>query len=569
MKRLTGPAALGLMLALAATAGTAGIPAPSGPGPAPPFRASAPFIRDAAGRVRIFHGVNAVWKLKPYYPPSTVYPSPFATSIDQSYFDSRDADFLAGNGFNLVRLGVLWAGVEPQRGAFDAAYLDRVQELVRMLAARGVDVLLDFHQDLYNERFQGEGFPDWATINEVPATNCCGFPGNYFTPAVLRAFDNLWSRKGLRAEYAAAWAHVAARMAGEPNVIGYDLMNEPWAGTQWPTCAGPEGCVAFQNLFLQPFMEASAKAIRAAGGPGIAFWEPDVTNDFGAGDAVGEQWDLVPRVLPRRRARSGAQPRGRSGLPASGDPRVPPAEDGDAAQRLGAAADRVRRVGRPRRHRPGRGRRRREHGRVDVLALRLLVGSDREPERGGHVRGGPVASRLAQAAEGRRADPDLSAGDRRDAAIVLVRRLIARVYHDLLRRPARRDRSHRDLRPGRPARVRRSLRGDARRAGGGHVVARRVAVDAGEHRSRAGDRHRHAGMTDQPTRASLAVFSETRNRSTRPLTASRRSKPSERRRKLSTLAPRPIALDGRNRVTKRTSFPESDTETTGAAWSRP
>jgi len=287
VKRLTGPAALGLMLALAATAGTAGIPAPSRPGPAPPFRASAPFIRDAAGRVRIFHGVNAVWKLKPYYPPSTVYPSPFATSIDQSYFDSRDADFLAGNGFNLVRLGVLWAGVEPQRGAFDAAYLDRVQELVRMLAARGVDVLLDFHQDLYNERFQGEGFPDWATINEVPATNCCGFPGNYFTPAVLRAFDNLWSRKGLRAEYAAAWAHVAARMAGEPNVIGYDLMNEPWAGTQWPTCAGPEGCVAFQNLFLQPFMEASAKAIRAAGGPGIAFWEPDVTNDFGAGDAVG------------------------------------------------------------------------------------------------------------------------------------------------------------------------------------------------------------------------------------------------------------------------------------------
>src|SRR5207249_780839 len=129
------------------------------------------------------------------------------------------------------------------------AYLDRVQELVRMLATRGVDVLLDFHQDLYNERFQGEGFPDWATINEVPATNCCGFPGNYFTPAVLRAFDNLWSRKGLRAEYAAAWAQVAARVAGEPNVIGYDLMNEPWAGTQWPTCAGPEGCVAFQNLF--------------------------------------------------------------------------------------------------------------------------------------------------------------------------------------------------------------------------------------------------------------------------------------------------------------------------------
>ena len=279
---------LALLAAIVVASAVLWFPAAPAPAvPSAPFRASSPFVRDASGRVRFFHGVNAVWKLKPYYPPSTEYPSPFATTLDKSYFDSRDAAFLADNGLNLVRLGVLWAGVEPKRGVFDGAYLDRIQELVRMLGQRGVDVLLDFHQDLYNERFQGEGFPDWATINEVPATNCCGFPGDYFTPAVMRAFDNLWTRPGLRAQYAKSWATVAARFAAEPNVLGYDLMNEPWPGTQWPTCASPAGCPVFQNLFLQPFQESSASAIRAAGGPGIAFWEPDVTNDFGAGDFVG------------------------------------------------------------------------------------------------------------------------------------------------------------------------------------------------------------------------------------------------------------------------------------------
>jgi len=270
--------------ALIALAAPAASPSAS---PAPPFRSSAPFIKDSFGRVRFFHGVNAVWKLTPYYPPSSIYPAPFAVTAENSFFDSRDADFLASSGLNLVRLGVLWAGVEPSEGAIDQTYLDRVQELVRMLAARGVNVLLDFHQDMYNERFQGEGFPKWATQKVVPPTNCCGFPGNYFTPAVLRAFDSLWTSKDLRKHYANAWAAVAARMAGEPNVIGYDLMNEPWPGSQWPTCANPAGCPAFQNLFLQPFQEASASRIRSAGGPGIAFWEPDVTNDFGAGDTVG------------------------------------------------------------------------------------------------------------------------------------------------------------------------------------------------------------------------------------------------------------------------------------------
>jgi hypothetical protein len=45
---------------------------------------------------------------------------------------------------------------------YDDAYLASVRETTQLLAAEGIWTLLDFHQDLYSERFKGEGAPDWA-----------------------------------------------------------------------------------------------------------------------------------------------------------------------------------------------------------------------------------------------------------------------------------------------------------------------------------------------------------------------------------------------------------------------
>jgi len=274
------------------------------------FTASSPFIKDGSGRVVFLHGVNAVWKVKPYYPPSSAYQTG-AVDPSQSFFDARDAKLLADNGLNCVRLGVLFAGVAPQPSpAFaDPAYLEKIDELVALLGSYGVSVLLDFHQDMYNERFQGEGFPAWATHTEALADqpipgvgtvpfstvtappdqlSSFGFPLNYFTPPVMRAFDNLWLNNfGLWAGYADAWQAVAARFAGRDNVLGYDLLNEPWPGTLWETCASPTGCPVFDTQRLQPFSEYVINAIRAADTTGIAFWEPDVTGDFGVANDVG------------------------------------------------------------------------------------------------------------------------------------------------------------------------------------------------------------------------------------------------------------------------------------------
>jgi endoglycosylceramidase len=246
-------------------------------------------LRDAQNRVVFFHGVNAVWKKKPYYPPSAVYPTDPA-ALDASYFDARDGAFLAANGLNAVRLGVLWAGEEAAASQPDASYLDHIEAIVDMLAAHGIAVLLDFHQDMYNEKYAGQGFPDWATIDDgVPNAPVFGFPGNYFLdPALFHAFDNLWlDRDGLWAKYGAFWARVAERFKDKPNLLGYDLLNEPWAGAQWPTCLNPIGCPQFDVLFLQRFHESAIAAVREVDAQSPVWWEPQVIDDGGAGNNVG------------------------------------------------------------------------------------------------------------------------------------------------------------------------------------------------------------------------------------------------------------------------------------------
>ena len=61
------------------------------------------------GRERIFHGVNAVVKGPPWIP-------------DNSKFDpeislcKEDYELISGLGLNIIRLGTMWPGVEPDKG---------------------------------------------------------------------------------------------------------------------------------------------------------------------------------------------------------------------------------------------------------------------------------------------------------------------------------------------------------------------------------------------------------------------------------------------------------------------
>jgi len=235
-----------------------------------PLHMAGGWIRDSSGRVVILHGVNVVWKTPPYVPPST-----------PGGITDADAVLMRSLGFNAVRLGFVWEGFEPRRGVFDENYLNRLVAVERLLASHGIYVLIDSHQDDISGRFHGEGFPDWALYTD-------GLPGcpssllnaggdqRLCSPAMGRVWDNLWAnRAGLWQAYSEMWKKVAARFASEPGVLGYDILNEPWAGKQFPTCLTTSGCPSFYREYLQPFEDMVASSIRSVDPVHTVVYEPD------------------------------------------------------------------------------------------------------------------------------------------------------------------------------------------------------------------------------------------------------------------------------------------------------
>jgi endoglycosylceramidase len=180
---------------------------------------------DSKGRQVIFNGINYVEKN-----PNVNY-----ITKDSAATFTRFKNW----GFNCIRLGVIWDGVEPEPGKYDEKYLDKIQEQVSWAAQNGLYVMLDMHQDLFSREFS-DGAPKWATLTDgLPHATGFIWSDSYFmSGAVQRAFDNFWANKpvsdgvGVQDHYAKMWQHVAKRFAGNNTVIGYDIMNEPFNGTQ-------------------------------------------------------------------------------------------------------------------------------------------------------------------------------------------------------------------------------------------------------------------------------------------------------------------------------------------------
>jgi endoglycosylceramidase len=261
--------------------------------PAPPLSHEGRWFTDDRGRAVVLRGFNLVYKVDSYRPEDTG-------------FSRDDARFLRRHGFNSIRLGVILKGLEPQppgpdgRPAYRRGYLRSLLRTERVLARHGIFTLVDFHQDLYNERFEGEGWPDWQTIDDgVPSEPQQGFPTNYVVNAGLqRAFDNFWANlevagRGLQDAYADAWRRVARAFRGRAFVMGYDLINEPWPGSAFATqgCANPAGCPVFDSTTLTEFSLRVLAAIREVDARTLVFYEPLVTFDFGADTAHGDTGD--------------------------------------------------------------------------------------------------------------------------------------------------------------------------------------------------------------------------------------------------------------------------------------
>jgi endoglycosylceramidase len=143
-------------------------------------------------------------------------------------------------GANMARVYVGWDAIEPQAPKdghyrWDAKTLGKLDRIVAALRAVNINVLIDFHQFHWSPYFakgtcsdgkvvcRGSGVPAWYYANGR-------FPDNHSGRSHAEAA--FWTTEASRSQayYKAFVTMIAERYASAPNVIGYELFNEPHGG---------------------------------------------------------------------------------------------------------------------------------------------------------------------------------------------------------------------------------------------------------------------------------------------------------------------------------------------------
>jgi endoglycosylceramidase len=241
-----------------------GLPAPAATGAKPArLRVEGRHFVDDDGRVVLLRGVNLAGdsKVPPFDP------------ID----DPSQLDPLPAMGYNAVRLQFIWEAFEPESGVYDDSYLARMVEVAEACGARGLYVVIDIHQDgfsRFSARGCGAGFPAWAVSPraqvEAPdnGCDCKDWVARLVTdPNFFKSARDFYADVcGVRTRFLAMLGRAASGFAACPAVVGYDLLNEPWADEVGE---------------LAPLHEDEAAAIRAVHPAAILFVAGHAATDSG------------------------------------------------------------------------------------------------------------------------------------------------------------------------------------------------------------------------------------------------------------------------------------------------
>jgi len=184
--------------------------------------------------------------------------------------------------------------------------VDLAKEIIANMSQHGIFTLVDCHQDVMSEKFCGEGVPMWAAqplndsifafplpidtpyalVNGTPSVEDCGkrFWSDYLmTFAASSAYQRLYDNyDGIQDSFVAYWKEVASTFSTFDSVIGYELINEPWAGDVfgrpdllYPTVADIKN--------LAPMYNNINTAIRQVDAEHIIFFEPVTWDDLKVG----------------------------------------------------------------------------------------------------------------------------------------------------------------------------------------------------------------------------------------------------------------------------------------------
>lgn len=240
-------------------------------------------FRDEYGRHVILRGLNfgGDSKLPVTSDAGTWLPTDFASHRAVSFvgrpapLEDIDSHFARMRhwGFNCLRFLTTWEAVEHQGpGHYDEAYLDYIAEVCARAGKHGLQVFIDFHQDVWSRMSGGDGAPGWTfeaaglDFTKFHVADAAllmqhnydyrlggrqaSYPtmawgSNYARPAngimwtlffagadlaPAACVDGVSVQHYLQDHFLGAMHAVAERVAHLENVIGFDTLNEPGSG---------------------------------------------------------------------------------------------------------------------------------------------------------------------------------------------------------------------------------------------------------------------------------------------------------------------------------------------------
>ena len=183
--------------------------------------------------------------------------------------------------------------------------------IVQTLAKHEIYAFLDVHQDVMSSDFcLYDAFPQWA-VHQSPSPkhefpwplkpgtdgNPCpverSWGRNYFSEACSTAFQSLYTEGSpFQQSFWAFWQTTAEYFKDLP-ILGYEIINEPWAGDLYsdPALLLP-GHAGAKNLL--PFYDIMSAKIREKDASHLIFYEPVTWGMIFNGNLTGSGFDHVP-----------------------------------------------------------------------------------------------------------------------------------------------------------------------------------------------------------------------------------------------------------------------------------
>ncbi|KAL0232264.1 hypothetical protein PCE1_002606 [Barthelona sp. PCE] len=267
---------------------------------------------DHLNRDIVFRGVNVVQKNPPYYPDYKTKQWSASMSLNE-----HDFLFMQQQGITVIRLGIIWSGVEPSPGHIDYKYLDNIKNIVDLAGNYGIYSIIDLHQDLLTDQMCGEGckwlapfvnvnvtsfpeprFPRFERNDDglIPKEICLKhmFGDYYMSFAQSELWQALYDNiNNIQEHFVNMWTAVVKHLRNCDYTLGYEIINEPFIGDIFnkPHLLKP-GAADHENLM--PLYKKVARAVYRIDPDAILFLEPVAADILPSGFLVDDlPWDRI------------------------------------------------------------------------------------------------------------------------------------------------------------------------------------------------------------------------------------------------------------------------------------